>query len=124
MKNNINFVFTILMFGALACFATFTNEKEAPCEPFFTSQKGNLITGTYDGNVIFDVMCDVDKNIRSFYNTSDILQSSPLTQVRTIAFNDREEHVLRVNLYLSQEAGVMRSKRAEDGEAILGRVGD
>ncbi len=124
MKNNINFVYAILVFGALACFATFTNEKEAPCEPFFTSQKGNLITGTYDGNVIFDVMCDVDKNIRSFYNTSDILQSSPLTQVRTIAFNDREEHVLRVNLYLSQEAGVMRSKRAEDGEAILGRVGE
>ena len=124
MKSNLNFVFAMLAFGSFTCFATFINEKEAPCEPIFISQKANVISGTYDGNVIFEVICDVDKDIRSFYNTSDILQSSPMTQVRTIAFNDKEVHELRVNLYLSQEAGVMRSKRASGGEAILGRVGE
>lgn len=124
MKNILNSACVVLTFVSLTCFATFIHEKEAPCEPFFTTQKDNVVSGTYDGKVIFEVICDTDEEIRSFYNTSDILQSSPMTQLRTIAFNDKEIHKLKVNLYFSQEAGVMRSKRAGGGEAILGRVGE
>lgn len=124
MKNIFNITYAVLTFCSLTCLATFINEKEAPCEPFFTHHEGNVISGTYDNKVIFEVICDTDEEIRSEYNTSDILQSAPMTQLRTIAFNDKDVHKLKVNLYLSQEAGVMRSKRASGGEAILGRVGD
>ena len=124
MKNIFIITYAVLTFCSLTCLATFINEKEAPCEPFFTHQEGNVISGTYDNKVIFEVICDTDEEIRSEYNTSDILQSAPMTQLRTIAFNDKDVHELKVNLYLSQEAGVMRSRRASEGEAILGRVGD
>ena len=124
MRINQFYIWAVVFICSLVSQATFINEKEPPLEPFFTSQKNNVVIGAYDGKVIFEVVCDTNKNIRSFYNTSDILQSSPLIQLRTIAFNDKCVHKLRVNLYLSQEAGVMSSERAKNGRAILGRVGE
>ncbi|MBR4466609.1 alpha-galactosidase [bacterium] len=119
-----SFLFICIFFLASYVWAGFINEPRAPYEPFTTKRKENKVTGYYDNKILFEIVCDTSERIYSTYNSSDILQSYPMTQVRTIVFDDRKTHELMVNLYLSAEAGVMRSKRASGGEAILGRVGD
>ena len=109
---------------SLKGWAGFINEPKAPYEPFTLTIQSNKLIGVYDNKNLFEVKCDTAKEIYATYNTSDILQSYPMTQINTFLFNDRKTHELEVTIHLSSEAGVMKSKRASGGEAILGRVGE
>lgn len=113
----------VFVFSSLA-WADFINEPKAPYRPFTTKQKDNVITGIYDEKALFEITCDTNKPIYVISLTHDILQSCPMTQIKSIVFDDRRPHEIKFDIHLSSEAGVMRSKRASGGEAILGRVGD
>lgn len=114
-----------ILFAFSSClFAGFINEPKAPYAPFKAGFNDGKIVGKYDEKVLFEISCDTNKSVYAFSNTGDILQSYPMTQVRTIVFDDRKPHEIKVDLYFSSEAGVMRSRRASGGEAILGRVGE
>ncbi len=125
----INFKSFLILFWPLFIYCTrlsagFVNEPEPPANSFsvYSRQKGKLL-GYYDRKILFDIEYDTNQEISVTYSTADLLCSTPLTQIYTIFFNDDEPHEIKVKVFLSEEAGVMRSKRAEGGQAILGQIG-
>ena len=118
--------FYVFLFLAISCSAGLLMEKEPPVMNMIleTLKDEGKIIGRYDDKIILKVEFDKNDDLVYEYMTNDALQSSPMVQIATLFSNEEKPHRITVTLYLSDEAGVMRSRRACNGEAILGRLGN
>lgn len=125
MKNTMLLLAILLLALALAARAEFVL-KECPAVGCLLSADSTkeMFSYKYDDSKVIIVEHEKGQAIRRLYNTDDVYWSTPLKQIATFAFESGGVHRVKVKLLLSEHAGVMKSRRAEGGEAILGQLGN
>ena len=123
---NIAFNIVLLCFAFAFCAKAEFVLKESPAVVCLlpSNSSEEMISYKYDDTKVIIVEHEKGQVIRRQYNTDDAYWSTPLKQIATFAFESGGVHRVRVKLLLGERAGVMKSRRAEGGEAILGQLGN
>ena len=123
---NIAFNIVLLCFAFAFCAKAEFVLKESPAVVCLlpSNSSDEMISYKYDDTKVIIVEHEKGQVIRRQYNTDDAYWSTPLKQIATFAFESGGVHRVKVKLLLSEHAGVMKSRRAESGEAILGQLGN
>lgn len=100
--------------------------KEIPSAGHIIKAKQDKTSCSYNFNdkTFISIEHDEGTMVNMGEDTNDVYWTDPLKEILTLWFNENKIHKLRITIHLSGTAGVMRSRRAFGGEAILGQVGN
>lgn len=125
MKNAFLSFFLIILFGSCNSWGEFVlRETSSAGHIIKASQNKTSCSYNFNDRTFITIEHDEGTMVNMGEDTNDVYWTDPLKEILTLWFNEDKIHKLRITIHLTGSAGVMRSRRAFGGEAILGQVGN